>query len=165
MIPIRFKLDQRGMTLIELMIVIMLGVVVMLGAGAIHRGVYKSFKMGSLKLVAQQEASLLAQQINRRVRYAANFEIYNVPIRTDPTTSGNGLALLDENGLVTYRFEWNSTDSTLADSTGARVTAMSMQNLQFRSDANFPKTLFYSYQADDEIGDLIDIESASSLRN
>jgi len=165
MIPIRFKLDQRGLTLVELMIAIMLGTVVMLGAGEVHRGVYKSFEMGSRKLVAQQEASLLATQINRRLRYATNFEIYNVPIRANPTTTGDGLAILDGDGLVTYRFEWDDNNSTLADSTGARVTSLSLQNLQFHSDPNYPRTLFYSYQADDEIGDLIDIESASSLRN
>lgn len=165
MIPIHSDLGERGFTLVETMIAVALGLVIMLGAGEIHRGVERSFQMGLHKLVAQQEASLLSTVISRRVRTASGFMVYNVPDRTTALPAGDGLALLGMDGSVTYRFEWNDAIATLADSTGAPVTAMRLQNVQFQTDANFPRTVFYRFQVDDEIGDLVDIESAASLRN
>ncbi len=163
--PTRSKNSQSGMTLIEMMIVVMLGLVIMIAAGMIHQGVASSFRMGAHKLVAQQEASLLTKAIDRRARNASDFEIYTVPIRNVPTETGDGLALKDEAGEVFYRFEWDSSNMTLADSTGARITAMSLQSVQFRLDEDEPKTIYYSFHADDEKGNLIGVESAISLRN
>jgi hypothetical protein len=163
--PIRSENRQRGLSVVELLIYIMLSLVIMLAAGTVFTGVYHSFRTGAHKLVAQREASLLATTISRRVRIASNFVIYNVPNRAAPADSGNGLALLDLDGDVTYRLEWDATNLTLADSTGARVTAMRLQNLQFRTDPVSPRVVHYEFQTDDEIGNLVDIESAASLRN
>jgi hypothetical protein len=91
--------------------------------------------------------------------------IYNVPNRTIATNSGDGLALQDIDGEVIYRFEWDDSNMTLADSTGARVTALSLASIQFDVDTVAPKTVRYSFQADDETGNLVDIESAVALRN
>ena len=163
--PIRSRDRQLGLTLIELMIVIMLSFVVILGAGTVYRGVDHSFKQGAHKLVAQQEASLLSTVISRRVRVASSFMIYDLPVRTVPTLVGDGLALLDKAGNVTYRLEWDALNMTLADSTGARVTAMKLQNLHFDADPVSSRTVRYSYQTEDEVGNLVDIESAASVRN
>jgi len=163
--PIRSLRNKRGMTLVELVLTIQLGLLVMLGAGVVHRGVVNSFNQGMHKITAQREASLLSKVINRRIRLASSYMVYNVPNRTVPLTSGNGLALMDANGDVFYRFEWDSGNSTLADSTGGRVTAMKLQNLQFRNDASSPRTLFYRYQVDDDMGSMVDIESGVALRN
>ncbi|MBK9304456.1 MAG: prepilin-type N-terminal cleavage/methylation domain-containing protein [bacterium] len=163
--PIRSESRQRGLTLTELMLVIMLSLVVMLGAGTIYRGVDHTFRTNTRKLVAQKESSLLSTVISRRVRTASNFMIYDVADRTAPVDAGNGLALLDGNGVVTYRLEWDNTNQTLADSTGARVTAMNLQNLLFSADPVSPKTVRYVYQTYDGIGNLVDIQSAASLRN
>ncbi len=163
--PIRSESRQRGLTLTEMMIVIMLSLVVMLGAGSVYQGVNRSFRLGARKLVAQREASQLSTVISRRVRTASDFMIYTVPDRTTPTDPGNGLALLDRDGIVTYRLEWDNTNSTLADSTGARVTSMRLQNMRFGTDLVSPRTVHYEYQTDDETGNLVDIESAVSLRN
>jgi len=165
MLPIRSEHGQRGLTLTELMLVIMLSLVVMLGAGAIYRGVDHSFRTNTHKLVAQKESSQLSNVISRRVRTASNFMIYDVTDRTTPTVAGNGLALLDGNGIVTYRLEWDNTNRTLADSTGARVTATQLQGLLFSVDPVSPRTIRYIYQAEDGLGNLVDIESAASLRN
>jgi hypothetical protein len=91
--------------------------------------------------------------------------IYDVTDRATPTEMGNGLALMDGNGTVTYRLEWDGANQTLADSTGARVTATRLQNLLFSTDPASPRTIRYEYQTDDEIGNLVDIESAASMRN
>ena len=153
------------MTLVELTLGMLLGLVVMLAAGVVHQGVSNSFRTCSHKLVAQQEASLLAKTINRRVRVAASYSIYEVPNRAIPLSAGDGLALMDSEGAVISRFEWDEDSSTLADSTGARVTAMSLQGVQFRSDAAFPETVFYGFRMGDGTGSFVDIESASTVRN
>lgn len=163
--PIRSESRQRGLTVTELMLVMMLSLLVMLGAGAIYRGVDQSFRTGTRKLVAQKESSLLSTVISRRVRIASSFVIYDVSDRETPTVAGNGLALMDRDGIVTYRLEWDNANLTLADSTGARVTAMRLQNLLFSTDPTSPRTVRYEYQTDDEIGNLVDIESAASMRN
>ncbi len=163
--PIRSESRQRGLTLVELIIYIMLGLVIMLAAGAVGISVNSSFKVGARKLVVQQETSLLSHALSRRIRLASNYMIYDVPHRTAPADTGNALALIDGNGIVTHRFEWDAANATLADSTGDPVTALSLQNLQFRTDPVSPRTVHYRYQAVDGIGNLVDIESAATLRN
>ena len=163
--PIRSEEGQRGLTLTEMMLVIMLSLVVMLGAGTIYRGVENTFRTNTHKLVAQKESSQLSTVISRRVRTASSFMIYDVTDPMTPMNAGNGLALLDGNGIVTYRLEWDNTNQTLADSTGARVTAMSLQNLLFSTDPVSTRTVRFAYQTYDGVGNLVDIESGASLRN
>ncbi|MBU1677171.1 prepilin-type N-terminal cleavage/methylation domain-containing protein [bacterium] len=165
MLQIRSKSRQLGLTLVELMLVIMLGLVVMLAAGAVYRGVDRSFRLGAHKVVGHQGATLLSTVISRRVRVASGFLIYNVPNRSVASNSGDGLALLDKEGNVTFLFEWDTDNMTLADSTGARVSAASLQNIQFRVDPVSPRTVRFGYQSVDEAGYFVDIESAASLRN
>ncbi|MBA4378618.1 MAG: hypothetical protein C0395_08235 [Gemmatimonas sp.] len=148
-----------------MMLVIMLSLVVMLGAGTIYRGVENTFRTNTHKLVAQKESSQLSTVISRRVRTASSFMIYDVTDPMTPMNAGNGLALLDGNGIVTYRLEWDNTNQTLADSTGARVTAMSLQNLLFSTDPVSTRTVRFAYQTYDGVGNLVDIESGASLRN
>ncbi|MBC8425261.1 prepilin-type N-terminal cleavage/methylation domain-containing protein [bacterium] len=161
----RSESRQFGFTLIEMMLVIVLGLVVMLGAGAVYRGVDRSFKLGAHKVTGHQDATLLSTVISRRVRVASGFMVYNVPSRTVPSATGDGLALLDDAGAVIYRFEWDTDNTTLADSTGARVSAANLQNVQFRADPLSPRTLRYTYQTVDDSGHFVGIESAVSMRN
>jgi len=163
--PIRFRSRQLGLTLVELMIVVMLGIVVVLAAGAIYRGVDRSFKQGAQKIVGSQGATLLSSVLSRRARIASGFMIYDVRDRTVEADPGNGLALLDSDGNVTYRFEWDTGNMTLADSTGTRVNAMNLQTVLFSSDPVSPQTIRFGYQTVDENYGLVDIESAVALRN
>lgn len=165
MYPIRSSNRQQGLTLVELLIVIMLSLVVILGAGTLYNSVDRTYKLGTHKVIGGQEASLLSTVISRRVRVASGFQIYDV---SDPTTTadaGNGIALLDAGGNVTYRLEWDILNSTLTDSTGARLTAMDLQNLQFSVDPTSATTVRYRYQTIDGEGHPVSIESAAALRN
>ena len=92
--------SQRGLTLIELMVALLLVGVVMFAAGAVYLSTERSFDTGSRKLVAQQEATLLAKTINRGFRVGSTFQVYVVPDRETPADSGNGLAIFD--GAVSY---------------------------------------------------------------
>jgi len=156
---------QLGLTLVEVMIVVMLSFVVVLGAGAVYRGVDRSFKMSSQKVVSHQGATQLTTVISRRARVASGFMIYNVPNRTVPSVTGDGIALLDDTGNVQYRFEWDVTNTALADSSGNRVSAANLQNVQFEVDQTSPLTILFGYQSVDDNGHYVEIESAVSLRN
>lgn len=163
--PIRSKSRQSGLTLIELMLVIMLSMVVTLGAGAVYRGVDRSFKSGAHKMVGQAEATQLSTIISRQMRVSSGYMIYTVPDRVQETNPGNGIALMDDVGNVTYRFEWNEDDRTLTDSAGTSLTATSVRIIRFSPDPVSPLTIRYSYRAIDGDGHIVDIESAIALRN
>lgn len=165
MTPIRSRDRLQGLTLIELMIVVALGLVVVLGAGAVHRGVNASFNRGVHKVVDRREAAQLSTVISRRIRVASDYMIYDVSDRTTPADTGNCLAMLDRDGIVTYRYEWDTDHATLADSTGARVTSMVLRSLVFIADPVSPRTIRFLFQADDGGGDVVDMESAAALRN
>ncbi|MFH1145048.1 MAG: hypothetical protein V1774_10940, partial [Candidatus Eisenbacteria bacterium] len=125
----------------------------------------RSFQVGSRKLLAQQEAALLATNLGRRIHNGAGFMIYQLPDRGSPADSGTGLALYDGAGLVTGRFEWNAAQQTLVDSTGTRVTSMKLQDVKFRRDPTHPLAVAYRFRVDDERGNFVDIQSAAALRN
>ncbi len=156
---------SRGLTVVELLIAAAVSIVVLAGAGSVYLAVLRGYQAGGRKLTAQREATLLATTLNRKIRIAADCRIYNLPDRVTPADSGNGLALWDDAGAPLARIEWDGTKSTLVDSTGARISALKLRDAQFRHDPAQPRTIFYRYRADDESGDLVDIESAASLRN
>ncbi len=162
--PIRSR-NAAGLALVELMIGVVLALVVLLGAGSVYIAIERTFQTGARKLRAQQEATLLSVVLNRSIRVASAFTIYEVPNRGTPADSGDGLALFDCGGTFLGRVEWNAYEHTLVDSAGARITVLRLQDVAFRRDPAEPLIVHYRYKADDEIGNLVDIESAAALRN
>ena len=157
--------NQRGLTLIELVVAMLLVGVVIFAAGSLYLSTERSFDTGSRKVLAQQEASLLARTINRGFRVGSGFQVYVVPDREVPADSGNGLAVLDADGAVLRRFEWSDGQETLVDAAGDRVTSMKLRDVLFKPDPANLRTVNYRFKTDDEKGNLVDIESAVSLRN
>jgi Tfp pilus assembly protein PilW len=156
---------EAGFTLVELMLASFLTLIVLFAAGSMYMGATRNFRTGTLKLRAQQEATLLSTVISRGVRVGSSVAVYVVPDRSTPSDSGNGVAILDQGGHVIRRIEWNSSLQTLVDSTGARVTSVKLRDVMFKKVPAFPKTLRYRYKTDDERGDLVDIESSVTVRN
>jgi prepilin-type N-terminal cleavage/methylation domain-containing protein len=156
---------QRGLTLTELLVAMLLVGVVLFAAGSLYLSTERSFDTGSRKLLAQQESTLLAKTINRGSRVGSGFQVYVVPEREVPADSGNGLAILDRDGAVLRRYEWSDGLETLVDAAGNRVTSMKLQGVLFKPDPINLRTLHYRFRTDDEKGNLVDIESAVSLRN
>ena len=159
----------QGLTLVELIIGVFVGVMVLLAAGSVYLVASRSFGVGSKKLLAQREATLLSTTINRRVRVGSSYQIYNVPNRTVAVDSGNGLAISSA-GTLLGRLEWSSTLHTLVDSSGTPVTSMRVQKLpgllMFKKDPVQPRTVGYRYQVQAyPDSNKIDIQSSVSLRN
>jgi Tfp pilus assembly protein PilW len=157
--------SQGGLTLIELVVGVFLVFFVLLGAGSIYLSTEKSFRTGSRKLLAQREATQLAQTITRAARTGASIEVYRVPNRAVPADSGDGLAVRDGEGAVLARLEWSDAQQTLVDSLGARQTPLRLRGLVFRRDPMEPRSLRFRFQADDERGNLVDMESGVTARN
>lgn len=167
MCPIRStdRKNELGVTLVEVLLVTMLGMIVMLGAGAVYRGVDKSYKDGARQLTGTQNASLLTTVLSRRVRVASDFLVYDAGNRTAPADTGNSIALMDETGAVTYRFEWDNTNRVLTDSSGVSVAPVTLSGLRFMANPATPRTLRFEYRADCGEGGSLGVETAVSLRN
>jgi hypothetical protein len=155
----------RGLTLVELLIGAVLGLVVVIAASGLHLGVERSFKWGARKLLAQREASLLSSTITRRVRAAARYTIHRLPDRVTPVDAGDCLALWDADGVLLGRLEWSDSLQTVVDATGAPVTSMKVQDLQFRRLPALPPLVLYRAKVDDEKGSRVDIETGAFVRN
>lgn len=156
---------DSGITLIEMIIGIAIALIVVLGAGSVYLSTAKSFTLGSRKLRTQQEATLLSTVINRQVHVGSTYEIYNVPNRAVLADSGDGLAVRDPSGALLFRMEWDATQSTLVDSLGNRVTALKLAEVKFKRNTVTPRTLGYRFVADSELGSLIRVQSAATMRN
>jgi len=165
MTPIRSSRDQRGLTLVELMLVIFIGFIVLLGAGSIYISMEKSFRQSAGKMVGGREATHLSSVLSRGARVASGFMVYDIGDRSQESDPGNGLALLDADGSVMARLEWDPANRTVVDGAGTRVTASTLQNLQFSSDLVSPQTVRFAYRTIDDSHHEIDVESAVALRN
>jgi len=157
--------NERGLTLIELLVASVIGFVVVYGAGLVFLGVQKSFQVGAKKLTAQQESTLLASSISRLVRTGSSYQIYNVPDQVTPADSGNGVAVMDRDGAVVGRIEWDEAQKTLVNANGDRVNLMQLGYVKFKIDPDLPRSFVYRYATDDERGNLVQVETSVALRN
>ncbi|MFN0149505.1 MAG: PilW family protein [bacterium] len=157
--------NERGLTLIELIIASALGFVVVYGAGLVFLTVQNSFQHGVKKLTAQQESTLLASSISRLVRTGSSYQIYNVPNQVVPADSGDGVAVLDRDGVVVGRIEWDDAEKTLVNANGERVNLMRLYYVKFKIDPDLPRSFIYRYATDDERGNLVQVETSVALRN
>lgn len=157
--------NERGLTLIELLVASVIGFVVVYAAGLVFLGVQKSFQVGAKKLTAQQESTLLASSISRLVRTGSSYQIYNVPDQVTPADSGNGVAVMDRDGVVVGRIEWDDAQKTLVNASGERVNLMRLGYVKFKIDPDLPRSFIYRYATDDERGNLVQVETSVALRN
>lgn len=157
--------NERGLTLVELIIASAIGFVVVYGAGLVFLTVQKSFEVGAKKLTAQQESTLLASSISRLMRTGSSYQIYNVPNRVVPADSGNGVAVMDRDGVVVGRIEWDGAQKTLVNANGERVNLMRLSYVKFKIDPDLPRSFVYRYATDDERGNLVQVETSVALRN
>jgi hypothetical protein len=150
---------------VEFAVASFLALVVVLAMGTVYLIVQNSFRVGTRKVVAQQEATLLSQVISRHVRMGDALYVYRMPDRVTHHPTGDGLAVVDSTGSPIMRFEYDPGAATLADSLGGRLTAMTVRNLQFSIDPARPRTVAFRFATDDEHGNLVDVESSATLRN
>jgi hypothetical protein len=107
------RLSARGLTLIEVVIVMALSTLVVMGMIGFYISSQSTWMAGSTQALAQRDATLLIQTITDDVRSA--FLAY-VPLEAD--TVHQTLILNDAGGNETWRFWWNPGDSLVHQGPG-----------------------------------------------
>jgi len=163
----RTRSDRRdqGFTLIEMMLVVALSFVVILGAGAIYRGVDQSFRRGTTKVAGRQNASFLTTMVSRRVRVASDYRVYDSGNPNRDVDSGDALSLFDDLGQEIDRLVWSSANTALEDSNGVRVGPPNLLDFTFSVDPDADDSVLFTYRVTDDSGAVTQIATAAALRN
>jgi Tfp pilus assembly protein PilW len=156
---------RDGFTVVELVIALLLAGTVIFAAGSVYVSTERSFKTGSKKLLAQQEASLLSRRISMNVRAGGIFRAYDADDPNTTLDTGNSVEIQNSDGTIVSVYEWNEDLETLVDANGARVTAVALQDVQFSHDAGNNSVLLFEFKTKDDYGNLVDIEGGVSPRN
>jgi hypothetical protein len=106
---------QRGITLTELTVVMVLATMVMVGLMTFYFSSQATWLDGSTQAVTQREGTLVIGQITKWVHRAATAEVYSNVI--DP--NHDELILKDRLDNEIIRFRWNPVDSLLHERIGA----------------------------------------------
>jgi len=97
---------QKGVTLVEVTIVLALATLVVMGMISFYISSQSTWMAGSTQALAQRDATLLIEAISERVRESSVAMTYDSP---DP--DHQGLLLWDANQEPLWRFWWDPSDS------------------------------------------------------
>jgi Tfp pilus assembly protein PilW len=110
------RLSARGLTLIEVVIVMALSTLVVMGMIGFYVSSQSTWMAGSTQALAQRDATLLIESITDSVRAAALAEVKDVP---DP--AHQSLILYDRGLVETWRYWWNPADSLVHQGRGLNL--------------------------------------------
>jgi prepilin-type N-terminal cleavage/methylation domain-containing protein len=97
---------QRGMTLVEVAIVMALATVVVMGLLTFYINSQLTWTAGSTQALAQRDGTLLVEAISDRVRQAFVAQTFD-----SPDSLHQGLVLFDQSQNEFWRFWWDANDS------------------------------------------------------
>lgn len=100
---------ERGLTLTEVMIVVVLAAVVMTGMIIFYLNAQATWIDGSTQAITQREATLVVRELTARTRAAASAAVSGSPNATVNLSMGAGT-------LRTWRFWWEPSDSLVHES-------------------------------------------------
>ncbi len=109
--------NQRGLTLVELTVVVVIASLVMTGLVAFYLNSQAMWLDASTQAMTQRDATLLLQRMTEATRKASTAEV-------DPGVDSKHqtLVLFDRSGTESCRFTWNSTDRFVHLMTGTSQT-------------------------------------------
>ena len=108
------RTSQRGMTLLELTVVIALATLGMLGVTFFYLSSQATWMDGSAQAITQREASLIVRELRDSLRVAARAVVFD-----SPDSLRQGIYLVNNHGDEFYRFWWNAADSLIHERTGS----------------------------------------------
>jgi Tfp pilus assembly protein PilW len=158
----------RGLTLIEVTIVMVLATLVMMGMISFYISSQSTWIASSSQALAQRDATLLIETISDRVRAA----YVALVIPSDPLSPQHqGLVLYDSDDTETWRFWWNGTDSLVhqgrgvngADEDRGPVVASRVTRFQLDTLTRLVEIHLVEMRADN--GQLVRMSSAAALYN
>lgn len=111
MAPLRRSLrDARGLTLTEVVVVMVIGTLIMAGIVGFYLSSQGVWLDSSTQVITQREASLVASAIRDRVRQSAKAEAFPVP---DSLHWQLALFSTPDAPAPDFYFWWNTTDSLI----------------------------------------------------
>ena len=152
----------RGLTLIEVTIVMVLSTLVVMGMISFYISSQSTWMASSTQALAQRDATLLIETISERVRRAALAEPFD-----SPDALHQGIILRDEHMTETWRFWW-AADSLihqgpdLNDDRGP-VIASRVTRFQLDTLTRLVEIRLIELRAGD--GQLVRMSSAAALYN
>jgi len=98
--------SDRGSTLLELMVVIVVAALGMLGIVFFYLSSQATWLEGSTQAISQREASVILGALTDSLRSAASATVFNSP---DPLHQG--ISIKNSAGTEFFRLWWNASDS------------------------------------------------------
>ena len=125
---------ERGITLTELTIVMVLAAIVMVGLMTFYLNSQGVWLDGSAQALTQRDATLVIERITRQTRAASMAYIAD-----DPDSLHQLLALFDHSGNETGRIFWSTGDSTVHSGSTSNpdegsIAGSKVDRLQFDTD-------------------------------
>ena len=159
--------EQRGFTLVEVMIVLVLSGLVSLGLVGFYLQSQAMWLDASAQALTQRDATLVLETISDEARTAASFEIMGMP-----PDSTNEMVIFRDVSLTEFaRFWWDSSDSLIHKGTGEAGTdrgpiGMSpAERFQFSNDLS-PRLLHLDLlQMRSATGEPVEMRSTIALYN
>jgi prepilin-type N-terminal cleavage/methylation domain-containing protein len=99
--------DQRGLTLLEVTVVMAIASVVTVGLVSFYLHSQNTWMEGSTQALAQREGTLVLERITQRARHASDAYFY-----LSPDSTHQGVVLVHADGSL-YDFFWNAADSLI----------------------------------------------------
>jgi hypothetical protein len=153
----------RGLTLIEVTIVMALSTLVVMGMISFYISSQSTWMASSTQALAQRDATLLIEAVSDSVRRAAVAQPFD-----SPDSLHQGLILFDATLTEYQRFWWNAEDSRIHHGPGSgqdRGPVVNSQVTRFQVDtlARLVEIRLIELRAGD--GQLVRMSSAAALYN
>jgi prepilin-type N-terminal cleavage/methylation domain-containing protein len=159
--------DQRGLTLIEVMIVVVLAGVVTLGLVGFYLQSQSMWMDASTQALAQRDATGLIEVMRSKTAAAAKALAQSVP----PDNRNSLLILYDADNTETDRFFWNAADSLVHRGEGPNgtdqgaVLSATVERFHVSVDALLPLVTLDTLRVRSTSGSRVKMTAAFALYN
>jgi prepilin-type N-terminal cleavage/methylation domain-containing protein len=160
----RGKSHERGMTLLEVTVVLVLASLVTLGILVFYLNAQSTWIGASTQAMTQREATLALDDLTRHVRSAARAEVFD-----SPDSLHQMLVLRDRDLNETYRYWWDPSDSLLHQAAGsdplANLGTLTSKVSRFQVSADTALVHLRALELLSAAGDTVRISSTVGLYN
>jgi hypothetical protein len=153
----------RGITLIEVTIVMALATLVVMGMISFYISSQSTWMAGSTQALAQRDATLLIEAVSEKVRESFLAEAFD-----SPDSNHRGLILRDASATESWRFWWDEDDSLVHQGPGlgqdrGPVVASRVTRFQLDTLTRMVEIRLVEVRSGD--GQLVRMSSAAALYN
>jgi len=144
---------SRGVTIVELMVVVALAAVIFFGLATIYMLVMEWWDRGNSQLNLQRDGTFALFEMSTHIRAGSLAQ----------TPSSTQLIIQNAAGSTIDQYYWESTDHTLRDISGQKVIPSMVDSLHF--SFSYPKTVYVTLVLVDSEQQEAFFSTSASLRN